>query len=315
MPQLPKPPAFKGEPKSKPVIKPVKLPAGVSPLLQATRERAQAVWTQRKTSGLLTQFQLDQKFKEYLDSLMGVGPDAQAHAEKIIARAQEELEKRRHQVSALAEVLDVFRAPEPRMRFNREVMLPARSRRLSSLDVWGLVDDIMESKATKGPLWNLLRFTESKLGPVTIGLGPQAEVGAGLGFEAACGVSGLRHHRVAYFESQTIGVGTYSGATGSFGVGFSLGKPETGTSVSVGAAISAAYGASMEVSVSFKPVGVHAPRKPENRHLFKTGELDTEVVEYEFDGLGVSFGVGTPEIGITTGVTFTKQDCLVGSAK
>jgi hypothetical protein len=322
MSKFPKPPLLHPANKAMPSIKPVKLPAAVVPGLQKVQQRAHSAWNSRKKSDLLARFPLDHQFKSFLDALMGAGLDAEAHTEKIIARAQEELDKRRHMVSALSEVLEVFRAPDKRMRFHREVMMPARTRKGSGTDIWAAVDAIMASKATKGPLFSLLRFAEEKLGPVTISLGPQGEVGAILGVEAACGVSGLRHHRVAYFESQSVGVGTYGNLTGSFAVGCALGKPNTGNSVSIGAAISGAYGAAAEVSVSLKPVGIHAPKLPAKKPGISIDPeqgssitFETELIDYEFDGLGVSFGVGTPEIGITTGVTFTRQLCLIGALK
>jgi hypothetical protein len=239
-------------------------------------------------------------FQEYLESLCGGGPAAEKLMKELTERAHQETGRYEHCIGALSDALRPFQTMQARTRFRHEVVRPAQTRQLSSQGVWDAVDTFYADM--NGPAFRLLRWAESKFGPLTVCLGLGVEGGAGGGVQGGAGIAGLRYHCVAVTHSGTIAVGAYEDLDISFQIGISPGKPATGPGISVDIAGSAAGGLSAEITVSLVP-SFHKPSLAE-----------PFLVDYSFGGLSLSLGLGVPGGGASAGITGSEWKVLPGIA-
>lgn len=297
LPRPPRPPAFR--PVVRPPIPQMKRPASLSGVVQAGKQRAQAALSKIQGAGPRPGRPL---FEEFLETLMAGGEEGEELAQQIVERAKEESNKRRHLCSSLSELLGPFRAPGARIQLVRDVLRPAQSRQLNSQQAW---DRVGQFFPLVGDARRVLAFAESRLGPLTIGLGVGVEGGAGAGVEGGIGIAGLRHHCACIFRTATVAIGTYAELQASFQIGVSQGVPEAGRSVglAIDASLSASYGLAAEITVSVVPVSIKRP------------SLDRPyLVEYKCVGMGLSLGAGAPGGGCALGLTGTQSFTLVGKA-
>jgi hypothetical protein len=247
----------------------------------------------------------------FLETLMASGEEGQELAEQIAVRVQEEIDKRRRVCAPLSELLAPFRTPGMKTSFVRDVIMPAKMRKATSQET---ADGINRFFPLIG---NVLQFAESRLGPLTFGIGISVEGGAGGGVEASVGVAGLRHHCFCLFDTATTAIGTYAEAQGSVAIGVSEGTPETGYlsgweglaqgqwpgGLAIDGSLSVSYGVAAEGTISLQPVKIQRPSwdRP-------------YVVEYQCVGLGLSLGVGAPGGGVSMGLTRCRSMTLAGKA-
>ena len=274
-------------------------PPGVAPAaaLQAARERVRAVIEKIPGGRALAG---DPLLQDYLETLLGGGPEADALVAAAIAQARAEAERRTGMLAPLSGLLSPFQSMQARRDFRRSVLIPARQRRLSSQTVWDAVDAFF---AQKGPTFHVIRWAETQFGPMMISMGMGAEAGAGAGLEYGLAVAGLRHHCVSLAEAQTYAVGAYAELQGSFQIGVAPGKPESGLGLTLDVAGGLAYGVSGEITISMQP-SLHrpSPREP-------------WIVDYTFAGAALSLGVATPGGGAAVGLTFARSIVLGGIAQ
>jgi hypothetical protein len=273
--------------------------------IQLGKERAHSALSRLK-SGVGPQAQ------GFLETLVSGGEEGQELARQIAVRVQEEMDTRRRLCAPLSELLAPFRAPDTKVKFLRDVVVPARTRQATSQQTADRIDRFFPL------IGGILRFAESRLGPLTFGIGLSAEGGAGFGLEASVGVAGLRHHCLCLFDTATTAIGTYAEAQGSVAIGVAEGVPEAGYlsgweglgrgqwpgGLGIDGSLSVAYGVAAEGTISLQPVKIQRP------------SFDRPyVVEYKCVGLGLSLGVGAPGGGVSLGLTRTRSVTLAGKAR
>jgi len=257
-------------------------------IAEAARRRAQAALHKAQRLPLAAS-PVATAFHQYLQDRLSAGEDIADFVQEVRKRANEEIDKRRHIVSALGEAVELCRGDGKLSRLRTEVVQPARARRITGPRAW---DKITEIVGTPYPFLSLI---ERRTGPVTIGLALQIEGGAGAGGGMTSGVSGLRHCGL-FCESQQYSacVGAVADAEIALQLSVSMGRPESGISWSVETGVGGGANATMAVTASFTP-SLHRPslREP-------------WICDYEFSGIAVSVGGGGGlDIGVALGATIS----------
>lgn len=247
----------------------------------------------------------------FLEVLMAGGEEGQELTRQIAVRAQEEIARRKHLCTALSELLAPFQAPNAKMQFVREVIVPARTQRATSQETSNRIDKFFPL------IGSVLQFAESRLGPLTIGFGFGVQGGVSVGLQGSIGVAGLRHHCFCMFDSSTRALGTFADMQGSLAIGVSEGTPEAGYlsgweglaqgqwpgGLTIDASLSASYNVSAEGTISLQPVKIHRPSWDQ-----------PYVVEFKCVGMGLSLGVGAPGGGVSLGLAKSRSRTLAGTA-
>ncbi|MPZ44054.1 MAG: hypothetical protein GEV05_11730 [Betaproteobacteria bacterium] len=228
-------------------------------------------------------------FQHYLQDRLSNGEDIEDFVQEVKQRAEEEIDKRRHIVSALAEAMELCSSKDRLPRLRTDVLQPARARRINGTQAW---DKVTEIFATPYPF---LSWIERRTGPFTIGLAMQVEGGAGVGGGMTTGISGLRHCALGcYFQQYSVCVGAVAEAEIALQLSVSAGRPASGVSWGVETGAGGGVNATVSVTASFTP-SLHRPSLRESW-----------ICDYEFDGLAVSIGGGGGlDIGVALGATFS----------
>jgi hypothetical protein len=228
-------------------------------------------------------------FQQYLQDRLNAGEDVADFVQEVRQRAQEEIAKRQHIVSALGDAVELCRGNGRLLRLRSEVLQPVRARRIGGPQAW---DKVTEIFATPYPF---LSWMERRTGPITIGLALQIEGGAGAGGGMTAGISGLRHSGLCcYFQQYSACVGAVAEAEFALQLSVSMGRPASGISWGVETGVGGGANATATVTASFTP-SLHRPsvREP-------------WICHYEFSGIAVSVGGGGGlDIGVALGATMS----------
>jgi hypothetical protein len=245
-------------------------------------------------------------FQEYLEALCDEGPTGDELRSQLIAHGREELNRRQALIQPVSEFLKPFWTPQARMKLAQDVLRPAQMRQRSSQEILDKLSNLFDQVTTS----QLMTWLESRLGPLTIGIGGGAEAGVGAGMEGGMGIAFRRHHGVAVTHSFSLALGAYAKAAASVQASVAPGNPQTGEGVTVDVSFSYASGQSLEVVLALAPT-LHKPtgllRIDKGKDTLWHGIL----VDYSFAGLALSVGVGTGVSG-AAGVTHTTSFLLPG---
>jgi hypothetical protein len=290
----------------------VKPPVPPAAAIQAARQRAQAALGKLRGASPLKSNPL---FQEYIEALMSETAEGQELKDQMIARAREELDRRRGQCMSLTQALRPLQSMRSQLKFRQEVLRPAQTRRMTSQDCLSRLGEFLSAP----PRTPILDWLESVFGPMTFGLGGSGEGGAGAGIEGATGIAFRRGNPVAVTHSLTLALGAYAEAAASIFGSVAGGNPTSGESITMDVSLSAASGVSGEVVVSLSPT-LHKPTLAPEKKDWDTRKIlggkvyQGLVVDYSFAGLAVSLGAGTG-LGGAIGLTGTSSILLSGHVR
>jgi hypothetical protein len=177
-----------------------------------------------------------------------------------------------------ADVVNRLCIPDRRRRYVREVLAPAKQRRLTSGEGWARTSEILgldvgQRSSQMAPGW-------------TVAFAGGADAGFFLGLEGNAGFGGLFRRKGIFYISGLIGVGAYCKASGGIEAVFARCHPLDFGGAAVGIDLGGAYYAGLTLGVSIK-----AKSFPK---LFLPAHIVGRLTLDDLDSLsiGVPFGMG-----------------------
>ena len=268
--------------------------------------------------------------RRHIQSQLAKGAGIDAFLDAIAKQARAELDRRKHLVSGLQEMLRLhFTGSDKLFRLRSEVVQPARAGLLSTPQAWQRIDDIAygrpavsrsapggdgQAKASSKSQFLVLEMFEKKFGNLYFAVNAKAEAAVVLGGGASMGVGGMRHSQAFVTATYTVGLGLSADAQGALELSVSMQKPEDARKLTFEVAAGGGYGVTGEVTVSLKPslgLGHQKPERPPEYALrdarmvmpgktpvkdgldyLKGTQHDGLIFDYAFDGISVNIGAG-----------------------
>ncbi len=261
---------------------------------QASRQRAQTFLNNIKKTPFSSS-PAGRAFERYIQRQLANGQGLDDFEDQLKARGKQELNRQRHRIAVLSQLIGVVRAGNSPMRLRKEVIEPAKKRQLNGKETWERVSSIVK---VPGP-FPFLTWVESKVGPMTVGIGMKIQAGLAVGGSWYDGVSGLRHCMACTSVQGSIGVGAIAGADMAIQISLAPGLPTDGWSFTFEVDIGGGAGATGEVAISFKPT-IHDP------DASSTDVDKGQLFDYAFDSVALSVGGGGGlDLSIAAGLTNT----------
>jgi len=232
------------------------------------------------------------KVEAYLIDHVSRGGKVESLAEELANMSKAEAAKHKGAIDYAAGLAGLLRDPGKRQRFGKEVLAPAKMRRLSSQEAWDRTDAIMGR--------SVLRESGGRVPGWTICIGAAADVGVAIGWEGSSAIGGFRHHMACYEQSQTIAVGAYCGLSVAGQVEFSPGTPLDLPGIAVCVGVGGTIYVGIDLNFGWVPLRVE--EKPPDGRLG---------IVWKFDGFSVGIGAGG-EIELSIGFEYSEVWTLDG---